>query len=235
MHSHHYIPSEFEDYSRCDICGTLKHVNPLNPEDIYLDSYWSDKHTHPTLKEQCYNIDVHQENGKTKNQFILERIPQYSEKVLEIGCAPGSTLHAILRENRASEVFGIEYDPNYARDIADIIGGSSILYFGEFPKCSVRKHAPLDTILAIDVLEHSFESTEFLQECSLLLNNNGLLFLILPLVQDDGSILDRMRHREHVHLFSKPHLRELLEETGFKNIQFDQWCGGHDSVIAYKV
>lgn len=239
MHKHTFIPSgEVEDYEVCTQCQTLHHLNPAKPEDVYQDEYWSDKHSHSSIYEQCFNLDSHIENGLTKNQFILDHIPVYSEKLLEIGCAPGATINAILRSDMADEIVGIDVDKSYAKEIEEIatrVCGEVTLKFGFFPEAADDYvDGYFNCIIGVDVFEHSFTPELFLKKCFLLLNNNGCLFLMLPLVQDDGSILDRMRHREHVHLFSKSCLKEMLEEIGFKDVTFDQWCGGHDTVTCYK-
>lgn len=232
------VDSDLPDYEKCETCGTLRHRNPVNPEEIYLDDYWSDKHAHSSLRGQEYNCDVHEENGVSKNQFVINLMPEYSKTLLEIGCAPGSTMNAILRAGKAEEVVGIEVDDSYESEIYEIAeeGGYSVdLQFGFFPEIAeFIKDSYFDTIIGLDVFEHSFTPHPFLLEANRLLNNNGFLLLMLPLVNDDGSILPRMACREHVHLFTKGYMVEMLEQTGFKDIRFSQWCDGHSVVTAIK-
>lgn len=232
---HKYKPSEFEDYERCQTCGTLHHLNPIQPDEAYLNNYWSEERGHSNLEAQAWNCDVHEENGLTKNQFVLNLLPEFSPYLLEIGCAPGSTLRSILDSDRASWVTGSDYDPAYEEGIREIINHPVELVFGPFPKSfKDRQPSSFNTIVGLDVFEHNFDPDSFLKACQLLLNNNGFLLLMLPLVSNEGEVFDRMRHREHVFLHSKKHMEILLKEHGFKDIAFSQWCQGHDCVTAIK-
>jgi SAM-dependent methyltransferase len=236
MHHHQWLPSEYEDYLRCEECQSLKHVNPSIPKETYTSNYWGTGHV-STMADQVYNLNVHQENGVTKNQYVLDRLPQFSHKLLEVGCAPGSTAHELLFNDRVGAMLGIEYDRSFVDDIRNIAGQPIPLIIGEFPKATYAlKNESFATVLALDVFEHSFYPKEFLEESHRLLGRGGMIFLMLPLVKEDGRLEDnRFRCPEHTYLWSERAMREMLEEVGFSEPIFGAWCPGHNSVIAGKL
>ena len=239
MHQHKYRPSQYSGYAKCEICHSLRNIAPADPAKVYEEGYWSAEQGHGSLAEQCHNIAVHQENGLTKNDFILKHLPEFSETLLEIGCAPGITLKEILDKGRAGQAFGVEVDRSYQQEILSIIGNEEkvpSLIFGYFPEAtSLLWNNFCDVILGIDVFEHSFQPTAFLKECSRLLNNKGTLFLMLPMASDSGEVPLRSLHREHVNLFTKSAMKEMLEEVGFQDVSFGEWHEVHQSVLAGKI
>jgi len=240
MHAHFLTDSDYESYQKCSICGSLFHRNPTPPDELYLDGkYWNGSTGKSDLISQIYNCAEHRENGVTKNEFILSRIKPFSKRLLEVGCAPGSTLRAILDAARAESVTGIEPDDTYLQQILETIG-----YFyrkpefltGYFPEITGQILAgTFDQILAIDTFEHCFDGPAFLAECSRLLNKHGELFLMLPLVDDDGTIYcERMLVPEHPALYSFQYMEEMLTDAGFGDVIFDRWTDGHETVSATK-
>lgn len=236
MHLHAYTPSQYPDYERCADCGTLRHLDPYQPDEVYKDSYWANSTGHPTLLEQGHNTDVHTENGVTKNEFLLNLLPSKSVTVIEVACAPGNLLNRIIAGGYAEKVIGFEVDDKYEAEIRSIIGYPAELRFGYFPQSAQGlPDKCCQAIIASDVLEHSFDPVGFVKECHRLLNNNGVLVLMLPMVEADGTLQeDRARHREHVHLFSRRGLTEILEDAGFKDVEYDAWHPVHLSVRAVK-
>jgi len=239
MHQHKYAPSQYPDYEKCEVCHSLHNLAPAAPDKVYEGGvYWTANEGKPTLQEQCHNIAVHQEKGLTKNDFILNHMPEYSETVLEIGCAPGITMKEILDKGRAKQTFGVEVDKSYEQEMLSIIGHEDkfpALLFGYFPEATsfLGDHF-CDVILGIDVFEHSFEPEAFLKECSRLLNNKGTLFLMLPMASDSGEVPARSLHREHVNLFTQSAMKEMLFKAGFEYVSFDEWHEIHQSVLAVK-
>jgi SAM-dependent methyltransferase len=236
MHPHVYIPSQYPDYDRCADCGTLRHVDPFQPDEVYKNAYWETANGRPTLAEQSFNTDVHTENGVTKNEFLLNLLSNKSTTVIEVACAPGNLLNRIIAGGYAEKVIGFEVDDKYEAEIRSIIGFPAELRFGYFPQSSQGLHNNCcQAIVASDVLEHSFDPVGFVKECFRLLDNSGVLVLMLPMVEADGSLQeDRARHREHVHLFSKACLTEILEDAGFQGVEYDAWHCVHQSVRAVK-
>jgi SAM-dependent methyltransferase len=231
---HIWGPCEHEDYEHCSLCASYHSLTAVAPEVLYSD-YWSGESGLSTLLDQVYNVSIHKENGKTKNEFVLDKIaPPDKDLALEIGCAPGCLLRD-LKTFGFQFVVGIEGDP-HSKTIIRKCGHEGSIVFGLFPQVSAETKVSPDStslILALDVLEHSFQPKAFLAECASLLKSGGQLFLMLPLAT--CILPKRFFHSvEHVYIHSRQHIRELLLEVGFRKIRMDAWTAGHETISAYK-
>lgn len=227
---------EHAGYSVCARCGSYKSLDAPAPEELYTPDYWTEARSHSTFDDQVFNVDSHEENGKSKAQFILDliRAPD-RRRALEIACAPGIMLKR-LKEAGFEYVAGIEVCPEWGADIHRIAGFDAELHFGIFPE--VTKDKPgnrFSLILASDVFEHSHAPWPFLSECHRLLKTGGQLILVLPLVTGAYPVPERMfAPAEHVYIHSMDNLAAMLGAAGFHSIGFDKWCDGHEAVSAIK-
>lgn len=232
----HLEQSQYSDYDICVKCGTLVHKDPLTSQEAYETGYWEPESAHGGIYDQVYNCETHKENGVSKVEFVLQRIPAHSHHVAEIACAPGSLMNALLRDGYADQVTGFEVDQRYEKDIRAIAARPVDLRFGYFPFSA--KDIPddsVDTVIALDFFEHMHFPVNVAKAFHRLLNHNGTLFLMLPMAEDDGTVGElRMLHPEHCFLFSKKYMTDLFTEIGFKDIQFDQWCPGHSTFQSVK-
>jgi len=126
---------------------------------------------------------------------------QISGKVLDVGC--GEKPYESLFKTK--EYIGLEYNntENRAAKKADIF------YDGKtFPFKSSR----FDSVVCNQVLEHVFESDDFLHEIHRILKPNGKLLLTVPFIWDE--------HEQPVDFarYSSFGLKNLLERNGFKVI-----------------
>lgn len=236
---HKFVPTDLHvDYEECVLCGTFHSRKALDPKKLYLSEYWNPKKWgHSSLEDQQHNVDVHKEAGKTKCEFVLERIDTYEEEestVLELGCAPGNLLRHLHEEFRI--VIGIEADRALELDIRRIGDHDGMLIFGLFPE--VGEELPsrsVDTIIGLDIFEHAPDPAAFLKECHRLLKTGGQLFLMTPLVVPGIPFNPRFFHpAEHVWIHSQQHLSALLKDAGFRFFDFDRWTAGHETISAYK-
>lgn len=221
-------------YAQCKPCGTFKSIEALPPDLIYTPDYWSHARNHSTLTEQVWNVNVHTENGKSKYEFVLDKIDTPERRsALEIGCAPGKLLLLLRGMAGFERVIGIETCPEWEPTLREIGGHGGGLRFGYFPACADGlADESFNLVLALDLLEHVEEPIPFLNACHRLLKPGGQLLLMLPLAEDSP---DRFfLPTEHIWLFSKQHLFDLLQDTGFAVTDFDSWCPGHSSVSARK-
>lgn len=235
-HIHQFTPSKYPDYNECLDCHSLHRIAHQPLSEMYEGGIYWDGHIKPTIYDQQYNVDKHRENGLTKNEYVLQRIPPRNDTVIEIACAPGNLMNALLREKYAEKVIGFEVDATYEKDIRGIAGYPVELIFGYFPESSRKLEDGIaDTIIALDFLEHTPNPYEAIRECHRLLNHNGILLLMLPLAENDGTVsCERMIHPEHLWLLSKRHMVEMLADEGFKDIGLSAWTSGHDVVTGRK-
>lgn len=236
MHcTHTFIPSNKQDYEVCTDCGTYHSLTAPPPEQIYSKDYWSEKHGHSSIEEQVHNVEVHTENGVSKNQFVIDSIEATGFEALEIGCAPGCLLKRLEADSGFENVIGIEVDAAYSRSIVDNAGDNCDLHFGYFPAITKKwfDDKSFSLIIGLDIFEHSHEPEEFLKECHRLLKPNGQLLLMLPLRTPDESLPERFFDPiEHVFLHTEDNLTLMLADVGFMEIKMDRWTAGHDMVSA---
>ena len=227
---HHYVKSDHEGYLLCAFCRSYRSLEPLEPELLYTESYWTHERGHSTLKEQAFNTDEFLVNGASKCQFVLDRIEVPSRgAALEIGCAPGRLLLMLKGLGRFEHVVGIEAHESYEQAIREIGCFGGPLIFGLFPDVEVEGR--FDYICALDVWEHSWQPVEFIRKCHDLLNPGGQLFIMAPFAGPD--LEERFFHPiEHVWIFSKGYVDGLLQECGFRDVKFDNWTNGHDTLSA---
>ncbi len=230
---HHFVQSGLPDYNRCRDCGTYK--ARVVPDQF---AYWGGAHSTPW--EQCWNVDMHTENGVSKNRFVIDRIESERFCALDIGCAPGRLLYWLKHAARFKVVVGVEPDERIHEAVRQIGCFNGHLLGGFFPKVTrwetvATGGTPMfDYISALDVLEHSNEPEAFLAECFRLMTPGGQLFLMLPLADKTPENSRFFNASEHVYLHTFHHMRVMLEHAGFQGTRHDCWAVGHDTVSARK-
>ena len=233
---HRFSASRHPDYDECDLCETFHSRVAPHPNTIYGPDYWSEKHSHSTIEEQVYNVDVHTEGGVTKNQFMLDLVASANKgAAIEIACAPGVMLKH-LKESGFHTVVGLEFDGSYEMVIRKLGEHPVDLVFGMFPDSSSKlPDGGFDLIIGMDVFEHSHEPERFLIECGRLLTRGGMLALMAPMI-GDAPFDERFLHPvEHPFIHSESNMREMLLDFGFDRVVFSRWTSGHESVVAIKL
>lgn len=180
-----------------------------------------------------YNLESHKENGRSKNDYIIEHLAVRTGAALEIGCAPGSLLRRLFLAG-FERVVGIETSPEWAHVIRAIGEHDDNLLFGYFPEVTrFEPAASFSLVVASDVFEHVPMPTAFLAECARLLEPWGQLLLIAPIIIDGQKPDARFFvGDEHVWLHSADNLAEMCWAAGFVDVELDRWCAGHESLSA---
>ncbi|WP_221032514.1 class I SAM-dependent methyltransferase [Actomonas aquatica] len=133
---------------------------------------------------------------------LKEILPRLSGDLLDVGCGT-KPYRALIRAHR---YVGLDYDTPLRRGAGD----ADVFYDGGvFPFAD----AEFDHVLCSQVLEHVFNSDEFLQQIARVLKPSGDLVLTVPFVWDE---------HEQPHDFARYSsfgLRALLERAGFEIIE----------------
>src|SRR3712207_910231 len=79
---------------------------------------------------------------------ILEHVPTTARRVLDLGCATGTT-GAALKQRQDAHVTGVEIEPEYAREAA-----SRLDEVIEGDVAAVTVDGTYDALIAADILEH---------------------------------------------------------------------------------
>jgi 2-polyprenyl-3-methyl-5-hydroxy-6-metoxy-1,4-benzoquinol methylase len=202
--------------------GTLRLTNP-NRLDYCNDPYWG-VNGKSTLEDQRYNLEQHlNADGISKVDYALRRC--VGDTLLEIGCAPGSLLR--VAKERGFNAIGIEPNSEYIEAISNY--SNCTVMHGEFPSVAKQISWSVDSIVALDVLEHVKDPEAFVAAALKLLNPGGRLVLMVPALLEDGLSRGQDKHFEHLHLFSEKHLREWL-----KPIEISRWELGHETIVVEK-
>lgn len=229
---HEFAPVGFALYEQCVRCATYHSLAPSDPEAYYSSGYW-DGVKRSKIIDQDYNISKHKEDGLTKSEFLFNQIwTQDRSSALDIGCAPGSLLKMLKETAGFERVVGIDVDPEVELDILKIAGENVDVLFGLFPR-DTKKWNPeqFSLILASDVFEHVKEPEPFLAECHRLLQPDGQLLIMAPMISAAYAMPSRFFDAdEHAWLHSQTNITSLLNDAGFTNRTFARWTEGHDTV-----
>ena len=128
-------------------------------------------------------------------------------QLVEVGAGGGAVCIALTQDNFS--IFAIEPHVNGAMTIAKsgVPVLSGFLHDADFPDRSVPNYG------TFDVLEHLPEPDEMLQEMFRTLDDDGHLYLTVPVGQWLwGSLDETLGHQQR---FSKKGMRKLLEQNGF--------------------
>lgn len=219
------------DYSVCEDCGTFVSSKPAT--GIYDENYWK-RAEHDSIWRQVWNVDMHTENGVSKNRFILDMIETDRNDVLEIGCAPGRLLYWLKWAADFKHIVGVTTDDYSAVRSIGCFDGELISNL--FPVATtLQPEKSFDLIIALDVFEHVLDSRGFLKECFRLLRNNGQLILMLPLADDLPLDSRFFNPPEHIFIHSRRHMAQLIEDAGMVKLGFSRWTIGHDVISARKM
>lgn len=229
---HRLIPCSIPvGYSLCDDCGTFVSDKPAT--DIYDESYWK-RAEHDGLWKQAWNVDMHTENGVSKNRFVLDMIQTERNDVLDIGCAPGRLLYWLKWAADFNRIVGVTTDEVEAVRRIGCFDGELISNL--FPVATtLQPERSFDLIIALDVFEHVLDPRGFLQECFRLLRKEGQLILMLPLADDLPLDSRFFNPPEHVFIHSRRHMAQLIDDAGLVKLRFGRWTIGHETVSARKL
>jgi SAM-dependent methyltransferase len=128
---------------------------------------------------------------------------------LEIGCGGGALL-AVL-ERRGDDAFGLDVN-QAALKVAQRVAPGAHLAIGSATELPYRT-ASFRVLLAQHLVEHFERSTALLQEWRRVLVPGGTIILVTP--NNNYPDPDCFFDPTHRHIFSRPELDRLLNESGF--------------------
>lgn len=233
-----------EEYSSqyyvCTKCHTLVTKYDVNDSvykvadeesDLYGENYWEkgmlELSGQPSLSAL---VDV----------YLRGRVPYWTENVLkyakfegrvaEVGCGLGQ-LQYVLKKIGYQQL-AYELSPEICQYMKDTLDVS--VHCGPFE----RNEQPYDAILAFDLFEHLLEPEEFLSVCADSLQTDGVLMMQMPCydatLSYDEMLIQKPRFKghlkpeQHLYLFSRESITEILHEHGFLNVIFEPAYFGDD-------
>jgi SAM-dependent methyltransferase len=149
--------------------------------------------------------------------------PRASGRLLDVGC--GNKPYEHLFRPFVTEYIGLEHSGTFSETDASRAGGPDVYYDGvnlPFPDAS------FDTVLSVQVLEHTSDPQHLLAEMSRVLRPDGLLILNAP-------FSFRLHEEPHDYFRYTPHgLRVMCQKAQLEVIDI-QPQGGFGSVIGHKL
>jgi 2-polyprenyl-3-methyl-5-hydroxy-6-metoxy-1,4-benzoquinol methylase len=151
---------------------------------------------------------------------LIENLGIRRGRLLDVGCACGFFLEAAL--THGFDAWGIEFSREAValsrRDIQSRITLGDVNHLNHWNKDK------FDVIVAFDIIEHTHNPLQFLNDLRHLLRPGGCLALSTP---DTGHFLrylmgcrwPMLQPMQHTYLFSKSAMRFALAQAGFENIR----------------
>lgn len=227
-------------YFLCDKCNTLiskfdfdKEIYDVKDEeqDLYGKNYWEETMTKVAQKETLSQV---------VDMYLTERVIYWLKYVLkytklggdvaEVGCGLGQLQYVLKRIGYKQKAFELSQEIcDYMKMQLDVD-----VHCGPFEK----NNGIYDAIMAFDLFEHLVQPIEFIDYCSESLRPGGVLFMQTPCYNPTLSYSEmkkkvarfeeQLKQDQHVYLYSKESISNLLQEKGYKNIMFQPAFFGDD-------
>jgi len=202
-------------YEVCNDCGLIwrsadsMHLTKTY-EQVYFDSKKYGKRRKHKVKKSGWLIDLARVNHPAL------------KSLLEVGCSIGYTLEAA--KNRNIQHLGIDIS-DYAVETCKSLGlNAQNVTFDDLKSRKQR----YDLIFMQHVLEHFNDPFQTLNDCFELLNDKGLVVILVPNSTYNRAVKKNSAHRfysingvgaEHYVYFNYTNIQKVLKATGFEVVQ----------------
>lgn len=207
-------------YFTCEECQTL-YMNP-RPSPELMASYYKDSENYRYWAKYIFPASENSRREKIHKPW-LERVINYCNEykiekgtLLEIGSGFGTFSELAIKSNSFKKVIAVDPNP----DMAEACKKRGITLINKRIEDITDEIANVDVAVAFEMIEHLFEPRTFLNQCSRLIKQNGIVVISCPngqgfdvkLLGKDSLAVDA----EHVNLFNPKSLTRLVESCGFK-------------------
>ncbi|MDB5069329.1 MAG: Methyltransferase type 11 [Candidatus Eremiobacteraeota bacterium] len=230
-------------YVRCTGCQTLVYQTVPDAAqganaaaDLYGAQYWTSHQTEaglPPLRERA-RTDVAERCLHWLRTLVRFRPPP--ARLLEIGCSHGGFLH--LARLAGYDAVGIELSAG-AVELARAAFAVDVRA-GTLESAGFADGA-FDVVASFDVLEHLAQPERSLREMRRVLRRDGLLLIQTPEYRErsraeleaaNDPFLKHLGGPDHLFLFSKRSIAEILRRTGFPGVAFEPPVFAYDMFFA---
>ncbi|MBD3311958.1 methyltransferase domain-containing protein [archaeon] len=191
------------------------------------------EHNKELYEREFYNYKTYHKVHGDKIKKMIRLVSSSPKKILDIGCGDGWT-GKLLKDEYKAEVHGVDIAEKALKSAKK--KGLKTKKFDLAKSKWPYKDDYFDLIIAGDIIEHVYDTENFVKECHRILKKGGELiistpninsyqnrFLVLigkmPLWIDYAPNLKSYKHYKttgHVRVFNKKTLTRLLETYGFK-------------------
>ena len=229
-----------QNYYQCDKCHTLisKHDFKSNiydvkdeETDLYGKNYWQISMAKAAGKNTLSEvIDMYLTERVIYWLKYILRYVRLGADIAEVGCGLGQLQYVMKRLGYHQKAYELSQEICHYMEKELRIQ----VHCGSFEK-EVNSY---DGILAFDLFEHLMQPDAFLENCADSLRENGVLCFQTPrydpeltyeqMKEKKPKFMEQLRTEQHIYLFSKESMTEILQKHGFKNIVFEQAYFGDD-------
>lgn len=141
-------------------------------------------------------------------------VPHLGERVLEVGAGVGTVADYVLRNTKVSELVLVEPAGNLFPQLQERFSGNSRVKLVHGQLEDVASSVSVDSVIAVNVLEHVVDDEALLRTINRVLLPGGLVLLFVPALPLLYGTLDESF--QHIRRYTKRALARRLEETGFR-------------------
>lgn len=208
-------------YVECLDCATI-YMNP-RPTPELLQEFYIQSYNYRYWNEYIFpaSEEVRRERiFQPRAQYVDKMVKRYSNAelitLMDIGAGFGTFCEEVKKLRMFQHVIALEPTPDLAKTCRE--HGLEVI---EKPFEQLKRDTnTVDVITAFEVLEHIFDPAEFIEHCSHLLNESGLLILTCPNINGFetkllGTHSSTIGHG-HLNYFHPSSLCLLLRRFGFE-------------------
>jgi len=193
----------------CPTCG----VHFAETDEHDLPEYYAQIWGQGNLGIKPYEAKVAAASDPARLAKLIDEIPRYrwaanrlrrlspGSKVLDVGCGEGGLLW--FAQEAGLEPYGCDLAPNAVALVRQLIG-SDRAYLGTIEDLPIEPGS-LDTILALEVIEHLPSPQPFLRRAASLLKPSGFLLVTTPNMYRFFAVGKRALRRPHSNTDYPPH------------------------------
>ncbi len=199
----------------CDECKCATQI--LNEKNLaYEENYWHEIVDPDGKKRNLLN----EKSFKVKNWYgdiinVINKKNKPKSKIIDVGAGLGHLISEISDEFEKYAIDISEYSTNYIKSEYPNIK----TYCGKFSKNLFKKNF-FDTIISYHVIEHLEGPIDFIKDLKYCLKSGGTIILGTPNRSCLAELIYkgnfRLYSKQHITIFTKQKLIQLLKEHGFK-------------------
>ena len=204
----------------CRVCG-VEFAHPQPSDELLAAIYSHDYFLGSEDAAAAERVaELKRATARLYLDAILPHVKTRGARLLEIGCGAGEFL--LEAQGRGFHVEGVEYS-KHSSEVANTRLSRNAVRVGSLETADLPPSS-YDIIAGFDVLEHFRNPAQALECAYSALASGGLLVLVTPSLDSwSRRLLGRywMEYKtEHLTYFNTKSLVRLLEQTGFKGIEF---------------
>lgn len=200
-------------------------------QDLYGKNYWESIMVKEAgVKDIDELIDMYiPERAAYWLKYVLQYV-KLGGKVADVGCGLGQ--FSYLMKEAGFEQTAYELSPQICECIKEKLNLEVVC--GELNSRTEK----YDSILALDVFEHLLEPEQFLEDCKNRLTDNGILIMQTPCYDPQYNYEEMRQYKpkfehllveeQHIYLFSRDSITNILKQHGFYYVQFEPAFFGDD-------